>query len=185
MRPRYKQSLTALRTAAWAVLCALLMAGCGNGEVPGTEAEPAVPVEPVATEHNGVWHVKLTANDAMRYNADRFELPAGAEVRLTLVNIGSKPRQTNGHNWVLLPRGADPYDLLYAEAASLENDFVPPAWEERVLAHTRVLGPGQQQTITFTAPSEPGEYRYVCTFPAHFESGMKGTLVITPAGERL
>jgi len=161
---------------------ALALTACGS-ETPPADAAPAVPVEPVVTRHNGVHLAKLTANDAMRYNAARFNLPAGAQVRLTLVNTGSKPRQTHGHNWVLLPRNADPYDFIYAQGATLDNDYIPPAWQDKVLAHTPVLGPGQNATITFTAPTEPGEYTYLCSFPAHFESGMLGTLVITPNDE--
>ena len=32
--------------------------------------------------------------------------------------------------------------------------------------------------ITFTVPSEPGEYPYVCSFPAHYVAGMRGVLVV-------
>ena len=54
---------------------------------------------------------------------------------------------------------------------------------------TKLLGPKQTDTITFNAPSEPGEYPYICSFPAHLMAGMKGVLVVqaptatAPAGE--
>ena len=43
---------------------------------------------------------------------------------------------------------------------------------------TGSVDPGQEKTITFTAPSTPGEYRFVCTIPGHEQLGMKGTLVV-------
>jgi plastocyanin len=39
--------------------------------------------------------------------------------------------------------------------------------------------PGQTQRIRFIAPA-PGTYRILCTVEGHAESGMAGTLVVTP-----
>ena len=36
------------------------------------------------------------------------------------------------------------------------------------LFHTLILQPGQSDTIYFTAPSKPGDYPYVCTYPGHY-----------------
>ncbi|HRE82401.1 MAG TPA: plastocyanin/azurin family copper-binding protein, partial [Opitutaceae bacterium] len=47
-----------------------------------------------------------------------------------------------------------------------------------VVAHTKLLGPKQSDEITFKVPSEPGDYPYVCSFPAHAMAGMKGVLVV-------
>ncbi|MCC5023285.1 MAG: hypothetical protein J6386_11065 [Candidatus Synoicihabitans palmerolidicus] len=33
--------------------------------------------------------------------------------------------------------------------------------------------------MTFTVPSEPGDYVFLCSFPAHFMAGMKGVIVVT------
>ena len=32
--------------------------------------------------------------------------------------------------------------------------------------------------VTFDAPTEPGEYVYLCSFPGHYAAGMKGLLVV-------
>ena len=48
----------------------------------------------------------------------------------------------------------------------------------KVIAHnTKVLGPGESETVDFTAPTTPGEYPYICTFPGHFAT-MRGKLIV-------
>ena len=46
-----------------------------------------------------------------------------------------------------------------------------------VIAFTKLLGPDESDTITFTAPKESGAYEYVCTFPGHFAM-MRGTMKV-------
>ena len=46
-----------------------------------------------------------------------------------------------------------------------------------ILDSTKVLEPGQKQTLKVTIPSE-GEYEYVCTMPGHFTI-MWGKLIVT------
>ena len=38
--------------------------------------------------------------------------------------------------------------------------------------------PGETVEVTFTVPSEPGEYPYICTYPAHFMT-MRGVLIVS------
>jgi len=47
-------------------------------------------------------------------------------------------------------------------------------------AETGQIDPGQATTLTLTAPSTPGEYRFICTIPGHEQLGMYGTLVVLP-----
>ncbi|HEY8549978.1 MAG TPA: plastocyanin/azurin family copper-binding protein, partial [Vicinamibacterales bacterium] len=53
----------------------------------------------------------------------------------------------------------------------------------QVLVATRLVEPGQTVTLQFRAPSQPGQYPYVCTFPGHWRL-MNGVLTITPRGSR-
>ena len=49
---------------------------------------------------------------------------------------------------------------------------------KNVLAMTKALEPGKQETISFS-PAEPGFYPYVCLMAGHGDMlGMKGTLSI-------
>ena len=43
---------------------------------------------------------------------------------------------------------------------------------------TGQFNPGEERTLTFTAPNRPGEYQFICTVPGHLQLGMKGTLVV-------
>ncbi len=150
------------------------MTGCGKKDeaattIPTTAATPAAPVAAV---------IELTANDSMKFSQTRFEVSAGQEVKLTLTNLGTMPKVAMGHNFVLLKKGIDPKAYSDAAIMAVATDYVPAALADQVIAHTKLLGPKQSDEITFKAPTEPGEYPFLCTFPAHFLSGMKGVIVV-------
>lgn len=44
---------------------------------------------------------------------------------------------------------------------------LPAAYEKDILAATKLLEPGQHETLRMTAPSKPCDYGFVCTFPGH------------------
>jgi azurin len=50
--------------------------------------------------------------------------------------------------------------------------------EFHVLAKTKLLGPGDSDSVTFSAPAAPGNYTYLCTFPEHYAAGMKGVMTV-------
>jgi len=105
----------------------------------------------------------ITVNVQMqeyKFTPDRVEVPAGAEVTLKLSNKG-----TLEHEFVIM--------MLNTQATTpFDADDEPNVyWEHE-------LQPGQEESITFTAPSEPGEYQIVCGIPAHMEQGMKGALIV-------
>jgi azurin len=54
---------------------------------------------------------------------------------------------------------------------------IPTGTAAKIIAQTKLLGPGETDTIDFTAPAQPGEYPFLCTFPGHFAL-MKGKLVV-------
>lgn len=55
---------------------------------------------------------------------------------------------------------------------------MPEALKNQVVAHTKLLGPKQNDEVTFTVPSETGDYPFLCSFPAHYVVGMKGVLTV-------
>ena len=58
-------------------------------------------------------------------------------------------------------------------------DYVPMATQkDRILAATKLLGPKERDTVTFTAPAAPGRYEFVCSFPGHYQVGMRGVLIV-------
>ena len=49
-----------------------------------------------------------------------------------------------------------------------------------VLAATRLVNRGESATIKFTAPSQPGAFNFVCSFPGHF-TRMYGVMLVVPS----
>jgi azurin len=122
--------------------------------------------------------VVINANDKMKYDITTIEAKAGQEVKLTLKNVGTMPKQSMGHNWALLQLNTDAAKFVEAGFASASTDYVAPELASKVIAKTKILGPGESETITFTAPAIPSRYDFLCTFPGHFAAGMKGVLVV-------
>jgi azurin len=150
---------------------ALLLTGCGPKQAaPATgAADPSAPAVAV---------LEFTANDSMKFNLTRAEVKAGQDVKVIFTNIGSMPKAAMGHNWVLLKKGVDVEAFDKAAIGSQATDYFPVALADQVVAHTKLLGPKQTDEITFKAPTEPGEYVFLCSFPAHYQAGMKGVLVV-------
>ena len=50
-------------------------------------------------------------------------------------------------------------------AKGFEVGFVPDSKE--ILWSSKLLDNGKEQVIDFVAPSKPGDYPYMCSFPGH------------------
>ncbi len=155
---------------------ALLLSACGKSEAPAAGAAPAAAQTPAA---DGVKTVSLTADDSMKFSVTEIRAVAGEKVRVTFKNVGRMPKQAMGHNWVLLVPMADNEVLALAQAAAARAPEYQPADATKVLAHTKLLGPNESDTVEFTAPATPGDYPFVCTFPGH-AALMKGKLIVAP-----
>jgi len=153
----------------------LLLAGCGQKQ--DAAATPAA-TTPAVAQAAAVATFELTANDTMKFNITRLEVKAGQEVKVTLTNMGTLPKAAMGHNWILLKKGVDPKTFVDGAVMAAATDYIPAQAADQIIAHTKLLGPKQSDEVTFKAPTEPGEYRFVCSFPAHFLSGMTGVLVV-------
>ncbi len=154
--------------------CSILaLSGCGRSDAPAASASATA-----AVDASGVATLELTASDSMKYNLTRFEVRAGQEVKVILTNIGTMSKAVMGHNWVLLTKGSDPKAYADAAVGAAASDYMPTSLASQVIAHTKLLGAKQTDEITFTAPAEPGDYPFLCSFPAHFLSGMTGVLVV-------
>jgi azurin len=121
--------------------------------------------------------VTLTANDSMQYNLKEITAKPGEVIRLKLSHIGKMPKAAMGHNWVLL-KTMTPAELNAIAIACAKNaPLYLPKDMSLVLAHTKILGGGESDTIEVTAPATAGEHPYLCTFPGHFTM-MKGKLIV-------
>jgi azurin len=116
-----------------------------------------------------------TVANTMAFDKKTLTAPAGAEVHLTIKNNATMA--TLPHNWVLVKPGTE------ASVAANGLKLGEPAGffdvrDKNALAHTPMAKPGESTEVTFTAPSEPGDYPYICTYPGHYMM-MKGVLTVT------
>lgn len=147
--------------------------GCGGGEA--DQASQPAAEEPAMEESDDA--IVIEANDQLQFSVNEFTVQAGEEVTIRLVNVGSLPKETFGHNLVILQMGGDVAGFANNAMTAKDNEYIPQGAEESIVANTELLGPGEETTITFTAPSEPGDYPYLCSFPGHYAT-MQGVMTV-------
>ncbi|MBI2928022.1 MAG: c-type cytochrome [Verrucomicrobia bacterium] len=116
-----------------------------------------------------------TVPEQMLYDKTLIVVEAGKPVEIILINDDAMP-----HNLVVVAPGAVEEIGTAAEKLPPEPDaqgrlYVPES--PTVLHATKLIDAGQQTKLSFTAPTEPGDYQYVCTFPGHWRR-MVGTLAV-------
>ena len=153
--------------------------GCGRAShAAGAGSTPAASVAAPETAADGTRTWTVEADDAMKFSVTQITARPGERLKVVLVNRGRQPKVAMGHNWVLLQRDTDVRAYAVRAAAAIADEYLPPALASQVVAHTRLLGPGERDEVTFTAPAEPGRYVYLCSFPGHYALGMQGVLLV-------
>ena len=119
--------------------------------------------------------VVRTIKEQMLYDKTLIVVEAGKPVQIVLVNEDAMP-----HNLVVVAPGALEEIGQAAEKLPLTPDaqgrlYIPES--PKILHATKLVEPGQQAKLAFTAPETPGDYQYVCTFPGHWRR-MTGTLAV-------
>lgn len=110
----------------------------------------------------------------MIYDKDKLTVTAGRPVEITFVNPDNME-----HNLVVTNPGkasaiGSAVSALGPAGAAAIN-YVPQS--DDVLFYTPMLRPGTSYTLRFIAPTKPGNYDYVCTYPGHWTK-MHGTLEV-------
>jgi azurin len=127
---------------------------------------------------NATTSVEITGNDTMKFNVTSFTVKPGEVVHVSLKNVGSLPKSVMGHNWVLLAAAKDGTAYSAAAANAKDENYEPKALAGDVIASIGLLGARQSGEVTFTAPTVAGTYVYLCSFPGHFQAGMRGVLTV-------
>jgi azurin len=122
--------------------------------------------------------VEITGDDFSKFNVTSFEVKPRQKVTVKFKNIGEFPKEVMAHNWVLLAKEADLARFVDVGVRHPERDYIASEQEFHVLAKTKLLGPGDSDSVTFSAPAAPGAYTYLCTFPEHYAAGMKGVMTV-------
>jgi uncharacterized cupredoxin-like copper-binding protein len=94
------------------------------------------------------------------FTPNQFRVPAGQEITLHIQHDG-----TVEHDFIIMQ-----YDTSVGEHFDQE-DQPNIYWQIKVQ-------PGQSETLTFTAPDQPGTYQIVCGMAGHVEAGMVGQLEV-------
>ena len=122
--------------------------------------------------------VQITADDKMKYSLTAFEVKPGQQVSVTLTNIGTSPKASMGHNFIVLKQNTNVPKFLDEGSMHAAQNYIAPEFAKDVIASTKLLGPGESDTVTFTAPFVPGDYVFICAFPGHYASGMHGLMTV-------
>ncbi|WP_038318488.1 azurin [Kingella kingae] len=139
-------------------------------------ASETVPAAPAATETAapaavaGECAATITSDDAMKFDPKEISVPASCkQFSITLKHVGKMPAMAMGHNVVVSKTSDKDGVLADGAAAKIENNFVKPN-DERVVAHTKLIGGGEEDTLTFDVSKlAAGEaYEYYCSFPGHY-----------------
>jgi azurin len=117
-----------------------------------------------------------TANP-LAYDTKTFTVKAGEKIKLTLENKGAVPQP---HNLLIVKPGTlmkvgALANAMLTDPQAMTKNYVPDSPD--ILHHTPLIQPGQSGSLEFTAPAEPGDYPYLCTFPGHWMI-MQGTMKV-------
>ena len=126
--------------------------------------------------------LRVQAAVGLQFAPKELTVTPGSKVRLIFENPDNME-----HNWVLLePNSTDEIgalaDKLAGQADGAAKEYLPTS--DKILLASKLLPPGDNQELVFNAPSEPGDYPYVCTFPGHWRI-MQGVLKVEKQKEAL
>ncbi len=119
--------------------------------------------------------ITIEAGKNLSFSVRSFTVRAGEPIKLTFMNPDSVP-----HNWALIKPGTlarvgDLVNKIIAEPDAASRHYIPRTPD--VLVYTDIVTPQDQLTISFRAPSAPGRYPYLCTFPGHWMV-MNGEMIV-------
>ncbi len=119
--------------------------------------------------------IRMETASGLTFATKRFAVKAGERLSLTLANPDTMP-----HNLAIakpgsLARVGDGANRMAALPDGGAKRYIPEGGD--VLFFTDIIEPGKSFTIHFSAPAEPGEYPYLCTFPGHWQI-MNGIMVV-------
>ncbi|RYF17412.1 MAG: plastocyanin [Comamonadaceae bacterium] len=161
-----------LKKLAWlAVLVAPL--AWSHGDDAGHREQQAVVKEQkswgIAGDPKRARTIEVRMDDGMRFRPDRIEVREGETIRFVVRNAGGVL-----HEMVI---GTEEE---LREHAALMQKFPGMEHEEPYMTHVK---PRERGAIVWNF-NRPGTFQFACLLPGHYEAGMKGSLVVLPAGKK-
>ena len=178
------ESASPATTAAASETAAASMAAASDAASAPTAASGAAPAAastaaaaPAAA--GGECEAVIVSDDAMKFDPKEIQVKSSCkQYKITLKHEGKMPKSAMGHN-VVVSKSADKDGILAdGQTAGEANNYVK-AGDERVIAHTKLLSGGEQDSVTFDVSKlAKGEaYEYYCSFPGHYAT-MNGKLTL-------
>lgn len=123
----------------------------------------------------GARQIEVRTGKNLTYETSELRVVAGEAIQIKLENVDVVP-----HNWVLIEPGrlsvvGDLVNRLIASPDAYARHYIPDSPD--VLAYTDIVPAGASQSIYFHAPTKPGRYPFLCTFPGHWMV-MNGVMVV-------
>jgi len=150
----------------------------GDNESEGTKKEKTAKQKTEKSDKAGTKKVSLkSVGNKFKYDKTEIEVKPGQKVQVSLQNNADKGVK---HNFVQLNTNDDATAKKIAQEGmkNQDNDYLPKGdLTENIIANTSMADSGATVEVTFTAPEEPGKYKYICTFPGHYPQ-MQGTLIV-------
>ena len=115
-----------------------------------------------------------TVPERMMYDVTQLAVKPGKKIKLTFANPDFMP-----HNILLVKPGKANEvgeKAMALGAKGFEVNYVPESPD--ILWASKLVDHGKEQAIEFTAPTVPGAYPYICSFPGHHLI-MRGVLIVT------
>ncbi|MGK6352136.1 plastocyanin/azurin family copper-binding protein [Parapedobacter sp. DT-150] len=166
---------------------AVFISACGGNQTKDESASSADTTETTATTPSPDANIPgldtvavsneiaLVGNDLMKFDKTLFRVTAGQPVKLTLTNAGEMPKESMGHNVVVVQPGTDLPAFGGEAIKAADTEYIPATFASSIIAHTKLLGPGESDTIEFTL-ADKGVYLFLCSFPGHYGI-MQGKIV--------
>ena len=119
--------------------------------------------------------VDVEANDAMQFNTKEITISKSCkEFTINLKHTGQLPKAAMGHN-IVITKSADMQAVeTDGIAAGADKNYVKDG-DERVIAHTKLVGGGESDSVKVPVDKLTGDDVFFCSFPGH-GSMMKGTV---------
>jgi azurin len=154
----------------------LKLFGATAPSAPARTEPPAAPTAAAAPRDTQVITIE-TIPEKMLFDVRWFAVEAAKPVQISLTNPEAMP-----HNLVIGAPGSLKEIGPAGNALPMPTDpnakpFVPDS--PKVLYATALVTEDKTVTLSFTAPKEPGEYIFVCTYPGHW-TRMNGVMLVVP-----
>lgn len=133
-------------------------------------------------ESMGTIEISLTTIEAkMVFDKKELQVPPGRKISLIFSNPDVMP-----HNVVVVKPGTEQKVGKAADAMAnlkdgFEKNFIPNTTD--ILFATPLVNSGKSFRLDFTAPAQPGDYPFICSFPGHWRV-MQGILKVSDSASK-